>query len=208
MKFTGERVVPKAMLQWENSIDAYNKIYTCLEHLRRYIFAKKYCKGKSVLDAACGCGYGTAILGEVSEGALGVDINWDTITYARDNYNKYTKIIFDQVNLENGISEYCFESDVIVSFETIEHLKNPHKFLKDVSEICDTFIFSLPLNNKSKFHKQVYSLKEAKQLINKYFRKWHIDLYEQNLTEIKPLTNEGRFLIGVAQKNGILYETK
>jgi len=32
-------------------------------HLKRYVFAEPYCEGRTVLDAACGAGYGSAQLG-------------------------------------------------------------------------------------------------------------------------------------------------
>ncbi len=51
MDFTGERFVPS------NVSDLLE-----LEHHKRYEFACRYSRGKSVLDIACGSGYGSRML--------------------------------------------------------------------------------------------------------------------------------------------------
>ena len=43
------------------------------KHRERYAFAKKFCKDRKVLDAACGCGYGTFMLSEVANTVLGLE---------------------------------------------------------------------------------------------------------------------------------------
>ena len=50
-EFTGERFLPSC-----SGEIAY-------EHWHRYAFARRFVQGKRVLDAACGEGYGTALLG-------------------------------------------------------------------------------------------------------------------------------------------------
>jgi protein-L-isoaspartate O-methyltransferase len=50
-EFTGERVIPG-----EVDIDLLN------EHMARYTFAARLARGKRVLDAGCGTGYGSAEL--------------------------------------------------------------------------------------------------------------------------------------------------
>jgi len=52
MEYTGEIVIPKLM----NSRDGI-----LLEHIKRYKFASKFCKGR-VSDIACGVGYGSEIM--------------------------------------------------------------------------------------------------------------------------------------------------
>jgi hypothetical protein len=51
MDFTGERFVPGST---SGLLEA--------EHVQRYTFASNYAKGKSVLDIACGAGYGSYLL--------------------------------------------------------------------------------------------------------------------------------------------------
>ena len=53
MEFTGERVIEGKTPQ---------RIW--VDHVTRYEFSAKYAKGKTVLDIACGTGYGSRILHE------------------------------------------------------------------------------------------------------------------------------------------------
>jgi len=181
MEFTGERAIPKEMA--ENDI-------TLLEHLARYNFAIPYCRDKKVLDAACGAGYGTQMIKAVK----GVDISEEAIEYAEENYPCSEYEVCD-LEKDSPVGKF----DVVVSFETIEHLENPHYFLKKVAENSNLFVFSLPLNNSSSFHKQVYNLEQAKNLISDYFNQ--IEWYQQEGTEISPLKKESTFLIGIASNN-------
>jgi SAM-dependent methyltransferase len=88
------------------------------EHLSRYDFALSYIKGKRVLDIACGTGYGAAMLKEAGATSVdGIDISREAISYARSHYLG--------INFNIGDAQiYCSPDtyDVIVSFETIEHV--------------------------------------------------------------------------------------
>lgn len=177
LKFTGERVVLTDMRPDDPTV---------LEHLARYDFARPLCLGKKVLDCACGSGYGAKMLN-----ADGIDVSSDVIEFAVENYG-INAGVFD---LENGLPDVNF--DVITSFETIEHLQNAELFLSDVAKKSKLFIFSIPLNNPSEFHKKVYSQSEAVALISKYFT--NVLWYEQTGITINLLkSSEPTFLIGVA----------
>ena len=57
------------------------------EHLIRYELAKEFVKDKTVLDIACGSGYGTKILAEAGAREVeGIDISEEAIISARKNY--------------------------------------------------------------------------------------------------------------------------
>jgi 2-polyprenyl-3-methyl-5-hydroxy-6-metoxy-1,4-benzoquinol methylase len=105
-------------------------------HLSRYSIVKTICKGKRILDIACGEGYGSYLLSQWgAEEVVGIDISQEAIEKANkhfklDNINFYK---MDAGNL-NKIEDASF--DLIVSFETIEHLKNPGKFLKEVVRVA------------------------------------------------------------------------
>ncbi len=72
MDFTGERFVPGVD---SGILEA--------EHVQRYIFAGEYAKGKSVLDIACGTGYGSSILNKAGATIVtGVDISNEAIEFA------------------------------------------------------------------------------------------------------------------------------
>lgn len=115
LKFTGERVIEGATPQ---------RVW--LDHVARYIFAGRYVKGKNVLDIACGTGYGLKILYDagVAKG-VGVDISTDTIDYACAEYGR-TGLEFKVGNILNiDFSEDYF--DVVICFETIEHVQSQEK---------------------------------------------------------------------------------
>ena len=136
MDFTGERLVPgKVDLELE------------VEHMNRYIFASDLVKNKKVLDAACGTGYGTALLAQSAERVFGIDISKEAISYAESNYSA-KNVNFAVANIEKLPFESDF-FDVVVSFETIEHVdtQKQEKFLSEVKRILKKdgiFIISTP----------------------------------------------------------------
>ena len=181
LPFTGERVVVDKM---ENRPDILR------EHLARYNFAKEFVQGLSVIDAACGSGYGKEILN--AKEYFGVDVSLEAVEYATKKYGEGYSV----ENLENGISKE-FDVDAVVSFETIEHLEDPSNFLNWVKEHSKMFVFSIPINMPSEFHKQVYSIEQIKELINKYFP--HTYFYGQVDNIISAdLVNSAQYIVGVA----------
>lgn len=102
------------------------------DHVARYAFVSEYVKNKIVLDIACGEGYGSSILAKTANAVTGVDTEKHTIVKAR---KKYTKTISSPIQfIHSEAIDYLNESqtkfDVIVSFETIEHIKEYELFLK------------------------------------------------------------------------------
>src|SRR3569832_184980 len=91
-----------------------------IEHLHRYALAKEFVQGKKVLDIACGEGYGSNLLAEAAEMVQGVDIDESIIAKAK---NKYTA---KNLRFAGGsVEKIPFDAssfDVVVSFETLEHI--------------------------------------------------------------------------------------
>jgi 2-polyprenyl-3-methyl-5-hydroxy-6-metoxy-1,4-benzoquinol methylase len=106
-----------------------------LEHIARYQFAILYMKGR-VLDIACGSGYGSNILAKAAryeiDEIIAVDYDNETIRYARGAY--YNPLIhFQHCNaVDPQLPEKLGQFDVIVSFETIEHLAEEQQFLNNL----------------------------------------------------------------------------
>lgn len=102
------------------------------EHEARYVFAGKFVKGKQVLDVACGTGIGTDYLRMAgARTCIGVDIDKGAIDLARVAYNGCTFARCDATRL-------CLRDgsvDVVVSFETIEHLVDHAKFLQECRRV-------------------------------------------------------------------------
>lgn len=124
MDFTGERYVP-------------NKVFGEIEveHKQRYHAILDFVKNKKVLDAACGEGYGTNLIAQHAEYVSGIDISEDSISWAREAYqaNNIEFHVSDIQTLplaENSV-------DVVVSFETIEHvdLEAQERFLEEIKRV-------------------------------------------------------------------------
>ena len=77
MEFTGERFVPGA-----SSIDSQ----LAVEHFHRYYSVLPFVNGKSVLDIACGEGYGSVLLADRAVEVVGIDISEVCIEHARQTY--------------------------------------------------------------------------------------------------------------------------
>jgi 2-polyprenyl-3-methyl-5-hydroxy-6-metoxy-1,4-benzoquinol methylase len=97
-------------------------------HLERYLFAKSNLTSGSVLDIACGVGYGTPLLAEnpQTSNALGVDISAASIQYALQRYGnpRVSYTCCDAMHFSPGR-----QFGNIVSLETVEHVDDPKAFL-------------------------------------------------------------------------------
>ncbi len=58
------------------------------EHYHRYALASIWCADERVLDAACGEGYGSALLAESARSVHGVDLSTAAIEHARRRYGE------------------------------------------------------------------------------------------------------------------------
>jgi 2-polyprenyl-3-methyl-5-hydroxy-6-metoxy-1,4-benzoquinol methylase len=104
---------------------------TFWEHVYRYAFASDVVVGKRVLDIACGEGYGAAALQQAGAAqVVGVDVSEFACSHVRSKYGLDARAgSAEQIPLpENSV-------DVVVSFETIEHVSNPGRFLDECARV-------------------------------------------------------------------------
>jgi SAM-dependent methyltransferase len=105
-----------------------------LQHLQRYEFAARFTEGKSVLDAACGNGYGSFTLRNLgARSVTGVDVDAAAIAYAEAHYPASSLVFQCRDCLE--ISPTSGGYNVVVTFETIEHLEKPSGFIRKLREL-------------------------------------------------------------------------
>jgi SAM-dependent methyltransferase len=104
-------------------------------HLERYRFASAYCAGACVVvDVACGSGYGSRVLRDAGpHRAYGVDVDAAAVQGARDKYG--TKVL-SFVTADAARLPLADDSvDVLVSFETIEHVDPPWRCVAEARRV-------------------------------------------------------------------------
>jgi 2-polyprenyl-3-methyl-5-hydroxy-6-metoxy-1,4-benzoquinol methylase len=105
------------------------------EHISRYEFAAGHTQDKVVLDAACGTGYGSAHLAlNGAKEVVGVDISQEAIAEARATYGHLKNLEFACLPVEE-LEKLNTKFEALVSFETIEHIQEPERFLKDATKV-------------------------------------------------------------------------
>jgi ubiquinone/menaquinone biosynthesis C-methylase UbiE len=104
------------------------------EHRARYHFATQVVAGKEVLDAACGVGYGIEILARAGARAVtGVDLDPKAIAEAKERYGNHAADLVAADLEELPFADQSF--DVLISFETIEHVQGPRKALAELRRV-------------------------------------------------------------------------
>jgi len=153
-------------------------------HEARYRFAQPFCAGKRVLDAACGVGYGTALLAERAAHVLGVDVSEEAIDYARARYGRPNVEFRVADLLELDVQDQSF--DVLCSFETLEHLRDRDAYLGHMSRVLrdsGVYVVSTPRAERTTLHPEnphhlvEYSRDDYVALLGRYFD--DVDLYGQ-----------------------------
>ena len=109
-EFTGERYLPGVVGE------------IAYEHCHRYAFARRFVGGRRVLDAACGEGYGSALLADTARNVIGVDIDPAVVAAASQRYGACANLQFQAASVTK-LPLADASIDVVVSFETIEHLE-------------------------------------------------------------------------------------
>jgi ubiquinone/menaquinone biosynthesis C-methylase UbiE/glycosyltransferase involved in cell wall biosynthesis len=152
-------------------------------HIIRYILASQFIReGDVILDAACGLGYGSRILGAIDRSAkvIGIDNSKFAIEYAISNYvDNLDKISFVRADLENLTFLADDSIDIVVSFETMEHISNPLRFLAEVKRVLKPsgrLIVSVPNNwvdnsghDPNPHHLHVYDWNRVYTEMKQYF---------------------------------------
>lgn len=149
LDFTGERFIPT-----EDGEIRY-------EHMHRYCWARSLCAGRSVLDIASGEGYGSALLAQVAQSVTGVDISQDAVDHASRLYAAHANLRFRQGSATR-IPVDDASMDVVVSFETLEHLAEQEEMLTELRRVLKPeglLVISSP-------NKKVYS--DDRDYVNEY----------------------------------------
>lgn len=183
MKFTGEFFVPPS----NNDSKEFSQELQ-IEHLHRYSSVLALSKDKIVLDIACGEGYGSGMLSKYAKQVFAVDINADLISHASATYTQKNISFLQGSAAAIPLPDQSVE--IIVSFETIEHLAEDiqTKFVAEAKRVLKEgglMIVSTPdkknyterYGHQNEFHlKELYE-EEFVALLKTSFT--HVNLYGQ-----------------------------
>lgn len=186
--------------QLERWLPGFSYNYTEAEHYARYSWACQFVTGKTVLDIACGTGRGSYIMAEQGNAkeVMGCDIDERAIKYASIR-NRHEHVSFFTKNAETFSNEKKF--DVIVSFETIEHLPSVESFLERVRESLNNtgcFIVSTPISQKdynekpdNSYHLREWGFNRFQKEILKFFSidKIYVQLYPPKASIMEKVMN-------------------
>jgi len=180
-EFTGERIIPGQV-----DVDLLN------EHVARYTFAARLARGKRVLDAGCGAGYGSAELAQAADSVVGVDRAAEAIAFARANYC-LPNLRFEQASCD-ALPHPSGSFDLVVAFEVIEHLDHWREFLLEVRRVlapAGQLIISTPnklyytesrgLTGANPFHVHEFDFEEFQSELQAVFP--HVSMYLENHVE-------------------------
>ena len=137
-------------------------------------------KAKSVLDAGCGCGYGSSYISNTT-GCIVVsfDISRSAILFAMKHYKgaKNEFLIMDGSHLAFRSNMF----DAVCAFEVIEHIRNYKGFLSELHRVLKyggLLILSTPNKKLSSpfrekpinpYHVKEFCLDELEDLLKDYF---------------------------------------
>lgn len=177
LEFTGERFTPECVREIR------------YEHWARYAFAQTLARGKRVLDAACGEGYGSAMLASAAASVLGVDIAQDAVAHAKARYAAHLNLRFAQGDC-TALDVPAASFDLIASFETLEHVAAQRELIAGFARALnadgilvvsspDKHAYSEVSGFRNEFHVRELYREELLALLARHFP--HVRLYGQKL---------------------------
>ena len=154
---------------------------------KRYLFVRNICHEKKVLDYGCGYGFGYLFLNRGCESYTGIDIDEHAIQWARKYLNRSNSNFYT-------VDEYLATSnkvlfDVTISFEVIEHLKDPSGYLDSLNRMTKNggiIIISTPNGLwshgernlfRTQYHIREYNPEELRELLDPLG--WQITFYKE-----------------------------
>lgn len=155
-----------------------NRSHNLAEHLHRYAIACRLAPGRTVLDIASGEGYGSHLLASHAAFVYGVDVAADAVAHASRKYRRrnlrYQQGGATSIPLQNE------SVDLVVSFETIEHLREHDEMMAEIRRVLrpnGTLIMSSPdkryysdlTGHANPFHLRELYHEEFQGLIRRFF---------------------------------------
>lgn len=169
LDFTGERFTPECVREmW-------------YEHWHRYALARQHAHGKRVLDAACGEGYGAALLADGADAVVAIDLSEQALAHAKQRYGARSNLQFVQASVD-AVDFPAASFNLITSFETLEHVPAAaqEKMLGHFARMLkpdglllistpDRRVYSDLTGYRNEFHEQELYRHEFEALLRRHF---------------------------------------
>lgn len=148
-----------------------------LIHKKAYEEAAKLAQGLRVLDLGCNTGYGTHIIAQNARSVIGVDVSPRAIAEAKRLYPGLDLQVVDGRSLPFPDRSF----DVVVSFQVIEHISEPDRYLHEIKRVLvndgvllittPNAALRLPGDMKpwNPFHMREYRADELHALLQRHF---------------------------------------
>lgn len=163
--FTGERMTSQLGGQIE------------IEHMHRYLWARDMGANLDVLDIASGEGYGSALLAQKAKSVVGVEIDAGALQHAIAAYPRPNLTFLQGEALKIPLDDASV--DLVVSFETIEHIMEHERFILEMKRVLrpnGVVMISTPDRDlysvggySNPFHLKETSREEFIELIKQHF---------------------------------------
>ncbi len=144
-------------------------------HWQRYLYFQPWYVDAKVIDAASGEGYGLGYAAQFAKEAIGFDLSTEAVSFSAAKYGQARFFAGDVCEIDYS------QADLVTSFETIEHLPDPAKFLARLSRCPGRIVISTPnrLNHSpgnqlgdkplNPFHTIEWTPSEFAELIGRHF---------------------------------------
>ncbi len=169
LKLTGERTLP----------DVPDENYWYQRHLAVYQWIATQVAGLTVVDLACGEGYGSAVLAETAADVIGVDANPEAFEHARTKYSSEALSFRREL-----VESFKDPRDAIVFLQTIEHIEDPDALLAGFTKVAPVSFISTPNlltlapegaeKSDNPWHIREYRLEEYRALLEPHFSRVEI----------------------------------
>jgi SAM-dependent methyltransferase len=120
VELTGERTLP----------GIWHENYWFARHVAAYLAAISLTRGRRVLEAGCGEGYGAALIHEDGAAVVAIDLDADAAVHAR---NEYALPLVRGNLVQLPFADGSF--DTVVSLQTVEHLWDQPAFIAECARV-------------------------------------------------------------------------
>lgn len=180
LEFTGERYVP-----------GQGGARIAYEHVHRYLFARRWARGRRVLDVATGSGYGARLLAESARSVCAIEIDAVAVAAARDAFG-VPNLSFARADAAR-LPIVSASIDLVVALEILEHVPagaSQEALVAEVARVVrpggvallstpDRATYSDARRYRNPFHTRELYRHELEALLGSHFR--FVELFRQQV---------------------------